>query len=270
MYSKLRFTFILLFLLIIFVLCIFNIYSKSNKLPKIIWIYWEQSWENAPKICKKCLKSWKKYNKNWKINVLSKENLHKYIDMNKYVHNFWKKEPIQSRSDLIRLNLLNIYGGVWTDATVFCTKSLDEWIHQSTKKTGFFAFDNPGNDRILSNWFLASYKNNYILNKWCLEFNNYWISVDKSETYYKCHYIFNKLYEKDSYFKKVWDKSYKISANIPHKLKIIDKYSKPNHDIKQHIINLKSPMYKLDHNINTDQQLNNDNIYSFLIKHHNI
>ena len=263
-----KFLYIILFFLITLSLLTFIIYLKQNKLPKIIWIYWEQSWESAPEICKKCLKSWKKYNKNWKIYVLSKNNLHKYIDMNSYVHDFWNKEPIQSRSDLIRINLLNIYGGVWTDATVFCTKPLDTWIHEAINFSGFFAFDKPGSDRLLSSWFLAGYKNNYIINKWCKKYNNYWINLTKADEYFKFHYIFNELYEKDKVFQNLWDKSYKISADIPHKLKIKDRYSKPNEDIKQHIINLESPMYKLDHNVNTDKELINDNVYSFLIKYH--
>ena len=44
-------------------------------MKKIIWRLWNQGWENAPSICKKCSDSWAYYNPDWEIRELSKEDL---------------------------------------------------------------------------------------------------------------------------------------------------------------------------------------------------
>lgn len=256
-----------------FIVCIYLTYWIKYKryIPKIIWIFWEQGWENAPDICKICLSSWKKYNSDWKIIALSKQNISQYIDMSMYVERFWEREPIQSRSDLIRTNLLNKFGGVWTDATLFCTKPLKMWLFDTIKSSHFFAFANPTKDKMISNWFLVSSKNSYIMSTWCNKFNTYWkTNKQRTDNYFMHVMLFRTLYENDSYFKKLWDNVPKKSASGPHKLKVKDRYTKPNDEIKEHIIGVKSPIYKLDHNVNTDRELNNENVYSFLIKHHSM
>jgi hypothetical protein len=64
-----------------------------------------------------------------------------------------------SLSDVIRLLLLHEYGGVWADATLYCNSPLDHWLNPFLG-SGFFAFANPGPDRRLAAWFIASAENN--------------------------------------------------------------------------------------------------------------
>ena len=47
--------------------------------------------------------------------------------------------PPAAESDLLRLYLLNKYGGVWVDSTNLCRRPLDDWL-PSAARQGFFAF----------------------------------------------------------------------------------------------------------------------------------
>ena len=263
--------FLLLLLILIYIYKTFNKESFVDAKPKL-FIYWEQGWDDAPYICKMCLKSWEKYNNNdWNIIKLHRNSINEYINITKIVPNFWNVQSIASRSDILRINLLRKYeNSVWVDATTFCTRPLNDWI---TKHESFFAFSNPSNDRMIASWFLYSKKSNYIVDKWCEVYNSYWIDKVKPEKYFQFHYMFNNLYNTDTSFKEQWDKVYQISAKIPHKLKYKEKHQEHVPDEKkQHIITIQSPMYKLDHTEKSSDlmQTSKNNVFYFLAHHHGL
>lgn len=267
---------IALIVFLVFGLILYTRFYKSNRelfvtKPKL-FIYWEQGWDDAPYICKMCLKSWEKYNtSDWNIIKLDRSSIEKYIDITKFVPNFWNVQSIVFRSDILRINLLKIYeNSVWADATTFCTRPLNDWI---TKYDSFFAFSNPSTDRLIANWFLYSKRSNYIIDKFCEVYNAYWIDKVKPETYFQFHYMFNELYNSDSKFKKQWDNIDHISANIPHKLKFKERHQEHVPEaLKQHIKTLQSPMYKLDHREKSSNLMekSKNNVFYFLAHHHGL
>lgn len=255
------------------VICLYIVFYYKKEISKFttkyknIFIYWEQGWDNAPLVCKYCLESWKKYNKEtWNIIQLEKSNLRKYIDIEKFVPNFWQI-PIASRSDILRINLLKKYNGLWVDATLFCTKPLDSWLK---KYDTFFAFSNPIKGRKIASWFLYSKKPNYIVNRYCDKYNLYWKDKIRPENYYQFHIIFNELYESDTKFRYLWDSILpKIEANISHKLKFPLKYESLPYEKQMHIKFRKSPCYKLDHHPRSSIMFKDDNnVYSYLAHTH--
>lgn len=211
---------------------------------KNIFLYWEQGWENATIVCKLCLVSWMKYNRSWNVVVLDKYNLHRYIDIEALIPTFWEISPIASRSDVLRINLLDRFNGVWADATLFCTMPLDSWIHEHTP---FFAFSFPNrtlDDRMLSSWFLFSSEPNYIVRKWCTTYNRYWEGRTEPDDYFQFHIIFSNLYDNDHMFKRQWDNTDVIYNTCPHSLKKEERGSE--HKMKN-IRRRLCPVYKLDH-----------------------
>lgn len=106
---------------------------------KIIWQFWQQGVdENTPKIVRMCLDSVKKHSNGYEVVVLSKDTLPEYIDdLPAFV---WEKFgtggfDFPKISNLVRLQLLSAYGGVWLDSTIYLTKPLENgWLQQ-----GFFA-----------------------------------------------------------------------------------------------------------------------------------
>ncbi|WP_283160047.1 capsular polysaccharide synthesis protein [Microcystis aeruginosa FBCC-A68] len=143
-------------------------------IPKTIWMFWAQGYENAPNIIKKCRESWEKYNPDWTINVLDMKNLTNFLP------DFWitfsknidfLKSNLAALSDLLRINLLCQYGGVWVDATCFCCLSLDDWLTEYTKQ-GFFALNHINKNKLIDSWFLAADKESYLIQQWCAYTNS--------------------------------------------------------------------------------------------------
>ena len=207
---------------------------------KIIYLLWLQGFDNAPEIVKKCLRSCLYYNHDWKIILLDNENISQYIDIDYYRT---KQMSNNHLANFIRMHLLNKYGGLWVDATIFFNKPLSDWLPNYIDK-GIFMFEKPSEDKLISNWFIYADKGHYIIKHWLEESNQYWINND-GENYFWMHYLFRNLYEKDFTFKQLWDEVPKYSANDPHYIQSIGMFEEKNEE-SIHLINEKvHPIYKL-------------------------
>lgn len=104
--------------------------EKSDKTN--IWIFWYQGWESAPQIVKDCRCTTEKYIDNEKYNVhyLTKDNYTSFVRFPKWIMDKVSAGTISLTefSNLIRLALLYQYGGVWMDATLYLTDTIDENI----------------------------------------------------------------------------------------------------------------------------------------------
>ena len=160
-----------------------------NKIPKKLWIFWDQGWDNAPPLIKKCRDSWIGKNPDWEVIALDALSVPEYVDIGKY--SFLKEKYIQAYSDILRINLLKEHGGVWIDATVYCGKPLNDWL-PSLLSGGFFAFSNPEKDILVSCWFLAAEKNSAIVKTWAKLTAGYWDNRANPDAYFWFHYLFEK------------------------------------------------------------------------------
>lgn len=114
---------LLIFLVCLWVVCKTESYWNAPHFPRIMWTYWHQGFENASTFTKLCLNNQRHYaqNSGWTYNLLSKDNIHHYIDVNR-LENIWKKNKIlnlQAYADILRVLLLLEYGGMWIDANTF-------------------------------------------------------------------------------------------------------------------------------------------------------
>ena len=113
--------------------------EKYNLQPKkqfredvtIIWQYWGQGIDNGsvPELVQICFNSVDRYKQNYEVIRLSDENISEYVDIPDFVLRKKNNNPtftITFFSDLLRLILLNVYGGIWMDATILLTNYLPE------------------------------------------------------------------------------------------------------------------------------------------------
>jgi hypothetical protein len=244
----------------------------DNYPPKIIWFLWLQGMDNAPLVVTKCYQSWVRHNPDWQIVFLNETTTKDYFAGE------YKQITKQAFSDILRINLLAKYGGVWVDATCFCTKPLDSWL-TGYMQNGFFAFERPGPDRMISSWFIASTVDNHITNTFKELVLNYWSQnkrmtlIDNSKwrflnkylrslgthiwfqpfvtkvlrihPYFWFHYLFEENYLRDNEVKQRWNDTPKISADIPHNLQFVGLFNPLTAEIKANIDNKISPCYKL-------------------------
>jgi hypothetical protein len=228
-------------------------------LNKTIWIYWHQGWDNAPEICKTCLASWESKNPGWTVQKLSRDTLDKYIDLPHDIPEIEHKNiTFTSLSDIIRIFLLEKFGGIWVDSTLACKIPLDEWIHLYNEYD-FLAFSKPAKDRLVSSWFLMAKQGSYIIKKWKEKTLHYWQNRSSSDEYFWFHYQFNELYSSDMKFKEIWDNTPVMSADPPHAIiPYTEIFSKQKSDTKINALHrLQSPVIKLTYKYNRDIGKNN-------------
>jgi hypothetical protein len=255
--------------------------SKGRSIPRKIWLLWLQGQSNAPFIVRKCVESWENQNPDWEINFLDREKLNDYITVS------LPKEKLAGlslakQSNLIRLQLLSKYGGVWADATTYCMRPLDDWIDDCTA-SGFFAFYRPSGDRLLANWFMASepkcplvarveelylsyFLNNqfprmdkkrrflrkvlYVFFNRNIKTTHNWFSpliikCFKIYPYFIFHYIFERVVSTDLESQTIWKRTKKIRARGPLTILRHGLFSTLHHDIKREIDEKRAPLYKL-------------------------
>lgn len=104
--------------------------ASNPDLENKIWMCWWQGEENAPEIVRACIDSVRRNAGGHEVIVVTDENLSKYADIPDWVLEK-VRAGVMSRthlSDLLRLSLLAEHGGLWLDATFFCTGALDGYL----------------------------------------------------------------------------------------------------------------------------------------------
>lgn len=274
------------------------------EIPKKIWFLWLQGKEEMPLLIKYCYESWCTNNPDYEVIFLDKKNLNEFVAIDTSIVNY-PSISHQALSDVIRINLLNSHGGIWVDANCYCLKALDSWI-SSVSTTGFFAYEKPGPDRMISSWFLIGEKNNIIINELTKRVNNYWIKnkglVPKSKLkkwksdwinhrlekydrntslwfsfftkrilkvypYYYFHYLFYEGYKSNKQFKNIWDRTTKISGHIPLKFKRSGYNKEITEEFKAQVEEQTVPLLKLTQKSTYDRNLKNSSM-SFLLNYH--
>ena len=163
---------------------------QTGQLPRKVWMYWQQGEQNAPLLVKKCLESWRSLNPGWDVELLDKARVEELVDLSE----FEERDDIglQALSDILRVKLLTQYGGVWADASLFCIKPLDEWLHNYLQDN-FFAFACKRRDRVMTTWFLAGTQDSTILSAWTDTIYRYWRNNKFKKQSYWTRQIHHKL-----------------------------------------------------------------------------
>ena len=105
--------------------------TLQHRRSKKIWFCWLQGLEEAPEVVKACYSSLVRHlevagqarNEGYEIIVIDGKNWREYVELPEYVVEKRGKGliPAAHFSDLLRLELLILYGGMWIDSTVLCT-----------------------------------------------------------------------------------------------------------------------------------------------------
>ncbi len=158
-----------------------------------VWVMWLQGIENAPKIVRECVESQKKAMPEKKFIVIDETNISEYINLPDYILHKKNRGIITNAmfSDLVRLELLNKYGGYWIDASVLMTD--DNLIKEIDNMPLFmFSFYYFGfNPEIMeyNSWFMHSTTNNNILCLLQQLMYEYWKEHNYISNYYLLHIL---------------------------------------------------------------------------------
>jgi hypothetical protein len=206
-------------------------------IPKLIHLLWLQGRNRAPALVHLNLERWTALNPDYELRFFDQK------DVDALLASFdlpTDDLPPQAISDLVRAILLYDQGGIWADASLFPVKPLDAWLPEAVSEVGFFAFERPGPDRLISSWFLVASPKNPILVEWLKEIKKFWskprrlmadipndpvvcvspqgAASNDEYPYFWFHYLFQYTIENSLEMSELWDKCIKLSAMPPHQL----------------------------------------------------
>lgn len=190
--------------------------KPQQHVPQTIWMLWLQGEDDAPPLVQASIESWRALNPSWKVVVLDRTTMHEYLDLPVWPDHL-KPNHV---ANIVRLMLLERYGGVWTDATTLCLRPLNAWIDYATP-TGFFAFARPQPLRANANWFIAAEQRSPFVEAW-LRWSRAYVMCDKRPaSYFWQHHTFNWLLRRNRALRLAWRQTPHISARGPHILQRI-------------------------------------------------
>lgn len=238
--------------------------EKEHKISNKIWICWFQGMDNAPSVVKKCYQSVIKNNQNKEVVLITSDNMMEYVQFPDFIIDKWKKGQITytHMTDLLRLELLIRYGGMWLDATVFCsTPDIPSYFFDS--ELFLYQCLKPGRDgnaNYISSWLISAKSNNKILmatKELCYE---YWKKSDFMWDYFLLHDFFSIVLDK---YENDWKKIIPSDNATPHilLLRLFDQYD----EVVWNAIKEQTPFHKLTYKFSEeDAQIEGTNYRKLL------
>ena len=221
----------------------------DSKVNKTVWLFWWQGIINSPDLVQACYKSVCKYFKDWNIIVIDKNNYSKYIDFPDYIVQKHNKGIITHThfSDILRAALLSKYGGLWLDATVYCTGKMPE----SYLDCDLFCYRNGWMDQEninFASWLIFSKANEPILSISLEILLEYWKDHNYLIHYFLLHMIVRVVSDE---MPDLWKNVPYFNHNDNHLLagELERKYDRIRYES---IANL-TPFHKLSYKINVDE-----------------
>jgi len=112
---------------------------QNNHLPRNIFSFWEGTQDE---IVEHCMSTWRGWAPNWQINMLNTTTADKLLGPGVLPPTLLD-EKLNRLSDLIRLEVLSAYGGVWIDATIALTAPLEAepWVRHANETGTLSGFE---------------------------------------------------------------------------------------------------------------------------------
>ncbi len=236
-------------------------HMSSNK----VWICWLQGMENAPAIVVRCYESVKKNLTDRDVILITSENMSQYVQFPDYIMEKWRKGVITHThlTDLLRLELLISYGGMWLDATVFCSEKREK-IPNYFFDSDLFFFQNlkPGRDghcQYISSWLMSAKTNNKLLmatKELCYE---YWKTNNCMDDYYLLHDFISIVLDKNQ---NEWKAIIPRDNATPHVLllRLFDQYDESLWDA----IRKQTPFHKMTYKFEDERTKQEGTFYQEL------
>lgn len=231
---------------------------------RTVWLCWWQGEDAMPELVKRCYVSVRENLKDWEIVLLTEKNYREYVQFPDFILDKFQKGMITHAhfSDLLRLELLIRFGGLWIDATVLCTSSN---IPMSILNSDLFVFrpQKPGADgkaTSMSNWLIWAKSNNHILQATQTLLYDYWKRNDCVSEYFIFHHFMTIVMER---YPEEAKKIPPFCNSVPHilQLHLFDPFDEVYwNDLKQ-----MTCFHKLTYKLNIDKSTTSGTFYEMII-----
>lgn len=246
----------------------YPIKKLNNKLESrdIIWVCWFQGVENAPELVRCCIDSFHRIPEKTVI-LVDKDNFKNYVSLPVTILNKLYSGAISltAFSEILRVELLSTYGGMWLDSTMFIPKELKidyarYKFFSPVEKEKVEEFELFGLFPMFFIYCEAGYEpivniRNYIL--------NYWEVSDVQIDYFLIDYFFRYEYLHNEIFRNDVDSLPVLGKNL-HSLELYYLDEQYNEKIRVFIDSDSLGIFKLNHK--NQHRIFSDNLYSFIVR----
>jgi hypothetical protein len=100
--------------------------ASQDTIPAFIWICWWDGIDTMPPVVQACFNSVKKYSRLYNVTLITKYNFQNFVSIPHYILKKLHLGIITKThfSDILRMALLAEYGGLWLDATILVTDTI--------------------------------------------------------------------------------------------------------------------------------------------------
>ena len=176
-----------------------------------IWLCWFQGEQDSSLSGrdKECIKRWRAVAGQHNVVVLDHDKIEQILpEYNAIIESCSYDRSFQHKADLLRLLLLEKFGGIWADTTVYPLATADEIIKATTTTNSVFFYSFSGKrvsaqkgDRLIANWFMiATEPNQYVIQALTSEYKNRFLSA-KRWRYFEMHQAYCDLIDTDERFR---------------------------------------------------------------------
>lgn len=237
---------------------------EKKEIRKTVWICWLQGIDNAPDLVKKCIQNNISRIIGYEKIIITSTNFKDYVSINPIILGKWENGIISNTafSNILRLEILIKYGGIWMDSTVLFT---DEVFPSYVTDYPIFMFSSwkwiTGDIRPVSTWFIAAQENHPFLKAVLDCLYKYWCDKDKLVTYFIFHMFFAMVIER---YPTMYSQFTRISNVPPHymQFELQNKYSEKRF---KELTNMSS-IHKLSYKLDSDVFVDSENLYNYLVK----
>ena len=191
---------------------------------------WDTGWAKAPPVQSMCLHAVIRQNPDFDVRAINISEAETLINRTQHYSNkTWAAAWIQAKSDIIRVELLSAYGGIWVDATVYCNEPFSNWLSElgiGGHGRELFIYernDNDANDSSISpwisSWFLVAAEESNMMMIWRDEVRLAWSKVPtplERFGYFWLHRLFAHLANTNTEFKTGYTNMKVLDAAGPH------------------------------------------------------
>ena len=187
-----------------------------------IWLCWFQGEQDSSLSSrdKECIRRWRAVAGQHDVVVLDESKIDQILpEYKEIIGNCNYERSLQHKADLLRLLLLEKYGGIWADTSVYPMATADEIIKQTISNTNVFFYSFSGKrvseqkgDRLIANWFMITTEpNQYIIKTLSAEYKKRFLSAKKWR-YFEMHQAYCDLIDNDERFRVSMENMNSLSA----------------------------------------------------------
>ncbi|MFC7405044.1 capsular polysaccharide synthesis protein [Georgenia alba] len=170
-----------------------------------VWTYWAQGFENAPDVVRLAHGSLVEHMGDAVV-ALTATDVADLVTLPPDVDALVENHAF--RSDLLRLELLTRFGGIWMDSTCFVRHDVRAELEELARPSGFFAY--AKGDVTIGNWLMLTPPGHYVPAMLLEAEYAHWREFQQNLSYFTFHHIFEALVDADERFREIWHRTPRV------------------------------------------------------------